>query len=137
MAEAALMHRVESEATPALAFMTRVRSVDVVRGLVCVLMAIDHVRVYSGIPAGGPAPGVFLTRWVTHFVAPAFCFFAGTAAFFLGKRLNRSRPLCQQVDQFKASPARHRFCEPGELIVEFILETALFGTRHTSIQPNT
>lgn len=57
------------------------------RGLVCVLMAIDHVRVYSGIPAGGPSPGVFLTRWITHFVAPAFCFFAGTAAFFLGRKL--------------------------------------------------
>ena len=93
MAEAALMNRVESEATPALAFMTRVRSVDVVRGLVCVLMAIDHVRVYSGIPAGGPMPGIFLTRWVTHFVAPAFCFFAGTAAFFLGKRLNDTSAL--------------------------------------------
>jgi uncharacterized membrane protein len=87
MAEAALMHRVESEPAPSPALLTRVRSVDVVRGLVCVLMAIDHVRVYSGIPAGGPTPGVFLTRWVTHFVAPAFCFFAGTAAFFLGRRL--------------------------------------------------
>ena len=64
----------------------RVRSVDMLRGLVCVLMAIDHVRVYSGIPAGGPAPGIFLTRWVTHFVAPAFCFFAGTGAFFLGRK---------------------------------------------------
>lgn len=65
----------------------RVRSVDLMRGIVCVLMAIDHVRVYSGIPAGGPTPGIFFTRWVTHFVAPGFCFFAGTAAFFLGRRL--------------------------------------------------
>jgi uncharacterized membrane protein len=90
MAEAVMMNRVESETAPAFApaLMTRVRSVDVMRGLVCVLMAIDHVRVYSGIPAGGPTPGIFFTRWVTHFVAPAFCFFAGTAAFFLGKRLN-------------------------------------------------
>ena len=88
MAEAALMHRVDSEPAPSPALLARVRSVDVVRGLVCVLMAIDHVRVYSGIPAGGPTPGIFLTRWVTHFVAPAFCFFAGTAAFFLGRRLN-------------------------------------------------
>jgi uncharacterized membrane protein len=50
-------------------------------------MAIDHVRVYSGLPAGGSTAGLFLTRWVTHFVAPAFCFLAGTAAYFLGKRL--------------------------------------------------
>lgn len=65
----------------------RIRSIDIVRGLVCVLMAIDHVRVYSGVPAGSPDPAVFLTRWVTHFVAPVFCFFAGTGAFFMLKRL--------------------------------------------------
>lgn len=50
-------------------------------------MAIDHVRVYAGIPAGGPEASVFLTRWVTHFVAPVFCFFAGTAAWFHGRTL--------------------------------------------------
>jgi uncharacterized membrane protein len=59
----------------------RIRSVDVMRGVVMVLMAIDHVRVYSGVPAGGPTPGIFFTRWVTHFCAPAFVFFAGTGAF--------------------------------------------------------
>lgn len=74
-------------------FPDRVRSIDVVRGLVCVLMAIDHVRVYSGLPAGGPEPGIFLTRWVTHFVAPVFCFFAGTGAFFLGQRLKDTAAL--------------------------------------------
>ena len=66
---------------------SRIRSVDLLRGIVCVLMAIDHVRVYSGLPAGGPDPGIFFTRWVTHFVAPLFCFFAGTAAFFHGRKL--------------------------------------------------
>lgn len=56
-----------------------------------VLMAIDHVRVYSGLPAGGPTAGIFFTRWVTHFCAPAFVFFAGTAAFLHGTKLgNRS-----------------------------------------------
>jgi uncharacterized membrane protein len=53
-----------------------------------VLMAIDHVRVYSGIPAGGPTPGIFFTRWVTHFCVPAFVFLAGTGAFLQGKKLN-------------------------------------------------
>ena len=52
-----------------------------------VLMAIDHVRVYSGVPAGGASYGVFFTRWVTHFCAPAFVFFAGTAAFLHGRKL--------------------------------------------------
>lgn len=74
-------------AAPAAPGGGRLRSVDIVRGLACVLMAIDHVRVYSGIPAGGPTPGVFFTRWVTHFVAPAFALYAGTGAFFLGRKL--------------------------------------------------
>lgn len=52
-----------------------------------ILMAIDHVRVYSGVPAGGPSPSIFFTRWVTHFCAPAFVFLAGTSAFFKGRKL--------------------------------------------------
>jgi uncharacterized membrane protein len=66
---------------------SRLRSIDVIRGVVMILMAIDHVRVYSGIPAGGPSPSVFFTRWVTHFCAPAFVFLAGTSAFFNGRKL--------------------------------------------------
>src|SRR5262245_45996062 len=71
----------------------RVNAIDIVRGVVMLLMAIDHVRVYSGLPAGGPTAGIFLTRWVTHFVAPAFCFLAGTSAFFLGRRLGDVKSL--------------------------------------------
>lgn len=65
---------------------SRVASIDLIRGAVMVLMAIDHVRVYAGVPAGGPTAGVFLTRWITHFVAPAFIFLAGTSAFFYGRK---------------------------------------------------
>jgi hypothetical protein len=50
-----------------------------------VLMAIDHVRVYSGIPPGGPDYGIFFTRWVTNFCAPAFAFLAGTGIFFYAR----------------------------------------------------
>src|SRR6186997_1374362 len=75
------------DATTATTPTTRVSSLDIVRGAVMVLMAIDHVRVYSGQPAGGPTPGIFFTRWVTHFCAPAFVFLAGTSAFLLGQRL--------------------------------------------------
>jgi uncharacterized membrane protein len=64
---------------------SRIGSLDIVRGAVMVLMAIDHVRVYSGLPAGGPAAGIFFTRWVTHFCAPAFVFLAGTSAFLYGR----------------------------------------------------
>ena len=68
------------------ALTTRVASIDLIRGAVMVLMAIDHVRVYAGVPAGGPTAGVFFTRWITHFCAPAFIFFAGTSAFFYGRK---------------------------------------------------
>jgi len=64
----------------------RIPSIDLIRGAVMVLMAIDHVRVYSGLPAGGPTAGIFFTRWVTHFVAPGFIFLAGTSAFFYGRK---------------------------------------------------
>src|SRR5687768_3848272 len=60
---------------------SRVRALDVARGLVMVLMAIDHVRVYAAVPAGGPTVALFFTRWVTHFCAPGFVFFAGASAF--------------------------------------------------------
>jgi len=69
-----------------IAATSRVASIDLIRGAVMVLMAIDHVRVYSGLPAGGPTAGIFFTRWVTHFVAPAFIFLAGTSAFFYGRK---------------------------------------------------
>jgi uncharacterized membrane protein len=69
----------------------RISSMDLVRGAVMVLMAIDHVRVYSGLPAGGPTAGIFFTRWVTHFCAPAFIFLAGTSAFMYAQRHNDVR----------------------------------------------
>ena len=73
----------------------RVQSIDIVRGAVMLLMAIDHVRVYSGLPAGGPTPGIFLTRWITHFVAPAFIFLAGTSAFLHGRKLADTQALAR------------------------------------------
>ena len=63
----------------------RVASIDLIRGAVMILMAIDHVRVFAGVPAGGPTPGIFLTRWITHFCAPAFIFLAGTSAYFYSR----------------------------------------------------
>ncbi len=64
----------------------RIASIDLIRGAVMVLMAIDHVRVFSGLPAGGITPGIFFTRWITHFCTPAFLFLAGTSAFFYGRK---------------------------------------------------
>ena len=65
---------------------TRVASIDVLRGAVMALMAIDHVRVFAAVPAGGPTAGVFFTRWITHFCAPVFVFLAGTSAYLYGRK---------------------------------------------------
>jgi uncharacterized membrane protein len=65
---------------------SRIGSIDLIRGGVMILMAIDHVRVFSGVPAGGPTAGVFFTRWITHFCAPAFIFLAGTSIFLYGRK---------------------------------------------------
>jgi uncharacterized membrane protein len=82
-----LVVKINDRSAPAPSSTGRIASIDVVRGVVMLLMAIDHVRVYSGLPAGGPTPGIFLTRWITHFVAPAFIFLAGTSAFLHGRKL--------------------------------------------------
>lgn len=65
----------------------RVDALDVVRGAVIVVMALDHVRDYVSNVGFDPTdvsrtwPGLFFTRWITHFCAPAFSFLAGTGAF--------------------------------------------------------
>jgi uncharacterized membrane protein len=65
---------------------SRIESIDLIRGAAMILMAIDHVRVFSGVPAGGPSPGIFFTRWITHFCAPAFIFLAGTSIFLYARK---------------------------------------------------
>ncbi len=75
------------------ALVSRIKAIDVLRGAIMILMAIDHVRVYSGQPAGGTEPGIFFTRWVTHFCAPGFVFLAGTSAFFYGLKLKSKAKL--------------------------------------------
>ena len=75
----------------------RIHSIDVARGVAMVLMAIDHVRVYAGVHPGGPRPGVFFTRWITNFVAPAFAFLAGTSAYLLGQRLGNRKVLARYL----------------------------------------
>src|SRR5688572_6213550 len=84
-----------SDASPRAHVTGRVAAIDVLRGIVVVLMAIDHVRVFSAVPAGGPDPGVFFTRWITHFVAPVFLLLAGTAAYLYGERVGDRRALAK------------------------------------------
>lgn len=65
----------------------RLDSVDILRGIIMVIMALDHTRDYVSAYHFQPedlsrsTPGLFLTRWITHFCAPVFMFLAGTGAF--------------------------------------------------------
>lgn len=83
--------------SPPSAVDRRIHSIDVARGMAMILMAIDHVRVYAGVPAGGPRPDVFFTRWITNFVAPAFAFLSGMSTYLLGQRLGSRSALARYL----------------------------------------
>src|SRR5439155_8090665 len=78
----------------------RVDSIDLLRGLVMVVMALDHTRDYfTDVRTYGPENlyassfPLFLTRWITHFCAPTFVFLAGTGAFIYGSRVRSKMEL--------------------------------------------
>jgi uncharacterized membrane protein len=71
----------------------RLTSIDMLRGLAIVVMAIDHIRDFclagaTQDPMSDPniPPSMFLTRWITHYCAPVFTLLAGTSAGLMTAR---------------------------------------------------
>jgi uncharacterized membrane protein len=85
-------------ANPIGAKRVRLESVDVVRGVIMILMALDHTRDFfgnSGVNPTDPATTtipLFFTRWITHFCAPVFFLLTGTGAY-LARRRKSNREL--------------------------------------------
>jgi len=78
---------------PAIPSKFRIESIDILRGLIMLIMALDHTRdFFIHSSAGNPTnlatttPIYFFTRWVTHFCAPNFVFLSGISAYLVGKR---------------------------------------------------
>ncbi|MCF2859808.1 heparan-alpha-glucosaminide N-acetyltransferase domain-containing protein [Pseudoalteromonas sp. SMS1] len=71
----------------------RLISLDILRGFIIILMALDHTRHYWAITPFMPTdienstPAWFFTRWVTHFCAPLFVFLTGISAYLYGEKV--------------------------------------------------
>jgi uncharacterized membrane protein len=75
----------------------RLQGIDLLRGLVIVIMALDHVRDFWSPTPFPPedlsqaSPALFLTRWITHYCAPTFVFLAGASAWFYAQSTRSSK----------------------------------------------
>lgn len=75
----------------------RITSIDILRGLVMIIMALDHTRDFFHITAMTDSPlnlatttvPLYFTRWITHFCAPVFVFLSGTSAWLSSKNKPR------------------------------------------------
>lgn len=70
-------------------------AIDWLRGVVMVLMALDHTRTFVGpaVDLRTAGPALYFTRWMTHFCAPVFVLLAGIGAYLHGQRLASTRAL--------------------------------------------
>src|ERR1044071_8849586 len=75
----------------------RIYSIDILRGAVMIIMALDHTRdffhfdafVHDPLALATTTPILYFTRWITHFCAPVFVFLAGTSIYLQSQRKSR------------------------------------------------
>ncbi len=85
-----------SRATTTSSERPRIDSIDLLRGLIMIVMALDHSRDFFGDLAASPTdlstttPALFFTRWITHFCAPVFFLLTGVGARLMLERTSRS-----------------------------------------------
>ena len=92
------LQEIPSSPSRAIAVQPRLQSLDILRGAVMIIMALDHIRDYFHVDAARFAPDdlsqttvlLFFTRWATHFCAPVFVFLAGTSAYLAMRRKDPS-----------------------------------------------
>lgn len=88
------MEESESVSKSKLPGINRIESIDIMRGLVMVIMALDHTRAYfhygsffiNPTDMETTTPVLFFTRFITHYCAPVFVFLAGTSAFMVSRK---------------------------------------------------
>jgi uncharacterized membrane protein len=73
----------------------RIHSIDIIRGLIMVIMALDHTRDFFHFPSSPlnmqtTTVVLFFTRWITHFCAPSFIFLSGVSVFLAGQRRTKN-----------------------------------------------
>lgn len=92
------LQEIPSSPSRAIAVQPRLQSLDILRGAVMIIMALDHIRDYFHVDAARFTPDdlsqttvlLFFTRWATHFCAPVFVFLAGTSAYLAMRRKDPS-----------------------------------------------
>src|SRR5436190_21985568 len=82
----------------ATTYKPRILSIDLLRGFVMIIMALDHTRDFchfdfahgnDPLDFATTSPILFMTRWITHFCAPVFVFLSGTSVFLVSKRKSK------------------------------------------------
>lgn len=92
------MNQVTAMPSPSFSPAVRTRSIDLLRGLIMIIMALDHVRdyfhadafLYNPTDLSKTSAALFFTRWITHFCAPTFAFLAGVSACMISQRKTKA-----------------------------------------------